>query len=193
MRTCLALLLVGLVLSFDANERWTTVSAADHSDPSTSIAAHVPDNIIVDEPLTDVVAEMLRGSHTFRNQCRRLGMTRLLRVRVSTDLKTRWSGPLECNATGTIRRYQYGRVDADVRLFTLVNAQGLIAHELEHVREYVEGINYLATSIQHPGRVWITLRGHYETARAIDAGEQVASEMSQHRRQATTTLAGRAP
>lgn len=183
MRTCLALLLVGLLAVHD-RESWTTVSAADRPD--------LPANIIVHDALKDVARDMLEGSRTFRNQCRRLGLIRELGVRISFDLETRWSGRPECNATCTIKRYRYGRIQADVRLLTLTNVQSLIAHELEHVREYVEGMNYLATSVQYPRRVWITQQGHYESSRAIEAGNQVASEMSRHRsRQSTATLARR--
>lgn len=182
MRTCFALLIVGL-FALDEHQPWSTVSAADHPE--------LPANIIVDEPLTDLAFEMLRGSQTFRHQCQRLGMIRVLSVRVSLDLQRQW-GRREYNARCRLMRYQYGRIEADVRLITLADAQSLIAHELEHVREYVEGMNFLATSVQYPRRVWITPQGHYETTRAIQAGDQVASEVSRHRSQlAAATLAQR--
>ena len=174
MRTYLAFLVVGL-LTFDERE------------------AALPANIVVDEPLKSLVVEMLQGSRTFRRQCEQLAAVRVLRVRISPDLESRWSGRGEFNARCVIKRYEHGRVHADVRLLTLANAQTLIAHELEHVREYVEGMNFLATSVQYPKRVWMTAQGHYETTRAIHTGEQVGSEMARHRsRHATATLARRA-
>jgi hypothetical protein len=186
MRTCLALLVVGLMLSLGANEPWTTVSATDRPD--------LPHNIIVAAPLADVVLDMLRSSRTFRRQCRQLGMVRTLSLRISVDPESQSRPRYECNAMCTINRYQYGRVEAHVRLLTLKNSENLIAHELEHVREYVEGMNYLATSVQYPHRVWVTLGGHYETARAIAAGDEVAAEILRHRSErSTTTLARRAP
>ena len=121
-------------------------------------------------------------------------MVRALRVEMSLDPETRWGGRLECNAKCVLRRYQYGRIEARVRLLTIMNAEGLIAHELEHVREFAEGMNFLATSIQSPARAWITRDGHYETSRAIETGDLVAAEIARHRsRRSTATLARRAP
>ena len=71
MRTCLALLVVGL-FALDERESWTTVSAADRPG--------LPDNINISETLRGLALEMLEGSPTFRHQCRRLGMIRALRV-----------------------------------------------------------------------------------------------------------------
>jgi hypothetical protein len=191
MRTCLAFFIAGLMLSFDANEQWTTVSAAD---PSASLRADLPANIIIDTTLTDVAVEMLRDSQTFRSQCQRLGMVRLLQVRVSLDSEPRTHSREECRAMTIIRRYQFGRIEADVRLRTAIDSSMLIAHELEHIREYVEGMNYSVASVQDPTRVWISAQGHYETSRAIETGERVASEMSRARaRQSAATLARRAP
>jgi hypothetical protein len=186
MRTCLALLVVGLMISLDANEPWTTVSATDQPD--------LPYNIVIDAPLADIVVDMLRSSRTFRRQCRQLGTVRTLAVRVSVEPESRSRERYECNAKCIINRYRYGRVEAHVRLLTLKNAEYLIAHELEHVREYVEGMNYRATSVQYPSRVWVTSGGHYETARAIAAGDEVAAEILRYRAErSTATLARRAP
>jgi hypothetical protein len=171
------------MFALDEREPWTAVSAADRQG--------LPANIIISEPLKEIALEMLEGSRTFRHQCRRLGMVRELEVEMSLDHQTRWGGQSECYARGVIQRYQYGRIKAAVRLLTLKNAQRLIAHELEHVREYADGMNFLATSVQHPARAWLTREGHYETARAIEVGELVATEMARY--SSTATLARRAP
>ena len=194
MRTYLALFIVGLLLACDPYDQWATVAAADGSDPSDSLAARLPANIIiVDKLLSDVVVDMLRGSPTFRDQCRQLAQVRALRVRVSLDPDRPTVAQPDCRALCVIKRYQFGFVDAHVRLRTVADPQTLIAHEFEHVREYVEGLNYLGTSVQFPSRVWITMAGHYETARAIEAGNQVASEMIRQRtKDSTATLARRA-
>lgn len=171
------------MFALDEREPWTTVSAADRPG--------LPANIIINEPLKEIALEMLEGSPTFRLQCRRLGLVRELLVEMSLDPETRWGGRSECYARCVIKRYQYGRIEATVRLLTLKDAQRLIAHELEHVREYADGMNFLATSVQHPARAWLTREGHYETVRAIEAGELVATEMARYR--STVTLARRAP
>jgi len=184
MRTCLALLVVGLLALIERGSL-TTASAAGQQT--------IPDNIIMAEPLRELVLEMLHGSRTFRRQCERLGALRALRIQVSAVPETRWGGRLESNALCTMKRYQHGRIEADVRLLTLLDAPRLIAHELEHVREFTEGMNFLATSIQTPHRVWVTADGHYETTRAIGVGEQVAMEFARSRpRQNTATLTRRA-
>jgi hypothetical protein len=194
MRTSLVLLAAMVLLSFDQRERWTIVSAAEGQASAVSPVLDLPDNIVIDPRLRDVVAEMLRASHTFREQCRYLGAARVLHVNVSLESQQQSAASRQDRADCRLIRYQYGRIEAMVRLWTTKNVQELIAHEFEHVREYAEGARFLAMSVKHPRRVWITFDGHYETARAIETGERVTDETARYRaRQSSTTLAHRAP
>lgn len=78
-------------------------------------------------------------------------------------------------------RYEYGFIDAAVRLRLVGQAAELVAHEFEHVLEYVEGLNYRAAAQHQSGQVWMVSGGHFETTRAIAAGRRVATEMARSR------------
>jgi hypothetical protein len=65
---------------------------------------------------------------------------------------------------------------ARARVFPAENALELIAHELEHVIEFTDGVRLLVEA--SAGRSGVALRaGAYETRRAIDAGRRVAREV----------------
>jgi hypothetical protein len=155
-------------------------SAAGSADPEERPEPQIPRNIRLDAWLTPVVASMLRDSPTFRAQCARL--QDVTRVRITVTMTPRGaSRERTCRAECVIRRYEYGFVDAVVRLPSTSHATELIAHELEHVLEYLEGVNYQAVSRRHSHEVWRISDGRFETARAIDAGRQVAAEMARSR------------
>lgn len=138
----------------------------------------VPLNIQVDAGLADIVERMLQASSTFRNQCRRLGRLPHVRVRLILDLAGPGDGQSRCRAQCMMTRYEFGRIDAAVSLWSVENGPELIAHELEHVLEYAEGTNYRMLSLRPATGVWVTRNGHFESARAIDMGDRVAQEMA---------------
>jgi hypothetical protein len=141
----------------------------------------VPQNIQVDAGLADIVERVLQASLTFRNQCRRLGRLPHVRVRLILDLAGPGEGQSRCRAQCVMARYEFGHIDAAVRLWSVENAPELIAHELEHVLEYAEGTNYRMLSLRPATGVWVTRNGHFESARAIDAGERVVKEIARSR------------
>jgi hypothetical protein len=151
--------------------------AAHAAFPETAHPPAMPANIIVDQRLEDIVARMMHRSPTFRGQCEYLGRTATLRL----NLVIRAPGPpftrSRCRAQALIRKYEFGRIDALVRLPSPDNAAELISHEFEHVREFVEGTNYRLLSVNVGTGVWKTAAGHYETARAVAVGERVATEV----------------
>ena len=138
----------------------------------------LPPNIIVDRALETIVARMLDRSPTFRGQVVQLGSMVLVRIRVVLDpsLATSATRPM-CRADGLLRRYTFGRIDALIRLPSDKNAPELIAHELEHVREFVEGVNFRLQAARLHSGVWHAYSGHYETARALAIGHRVALEV----------------
>jgi hypothetical protein len=153
---------------------------AEHTDRRAAIGLDLPKNLHVTDRLTDVVAAMLDGSPTFRAQCARLRELPRLRVRVTLEPRAHGrSGP--CRAECVIKRYEYGFIDATVKVRSLQQVAELVAHELEHVLEFVEGIDYGAAARQQPQAVWVVADNRYETSRAIDAGRRVAAEMSRGR------------
>lgn len=141
----------------------------------------VPMNVLVDPGLTDIVADMVQASPTFRDQCRRLDRVPRVRVRLLLDVAGTGSERSRCRAQCVMARYEFGHIDAAVRLWSVENAPELIAHELEHVLEYAEGTNYRMLSLQRATGVWVTRGGHFESARAIDVEERVAREMARNR------------
>jgi hypothetical protein len=64
-------------------------------------------------------------------------------------------------------------VEIDPRYGSLVE---LIAHELEHVIEQLDGVD-LASQITRGDTARSPRRGHYETLRAVTMGRRVAEEV----------------
>jgi hypothetical protein len=148
--------------------------------PLASIAVDrlaMPTNIIVDPRLEPIVVRMLDRSPTFRDQSQYLGAVRLLRVRVFVHPSLTPFGQSTCRANAMLRKYQYGRIDALIRISAREDATELIAHELEHVREYIDGVRFGFLAARLSTKVWQTGSGHYETTRAIAVGRRVAEEV----------------
>jgi hypothetical protein len=76
-----------------------------------------------------------------------------------------------------------GRVMARVRVRDGRESVAVIAHELEHVLERIDGVS-LALEALRPGSGTTLAGGAYETRRATRAGEQVAEEMARAARRA---------
>lgn len=149
---------------------------------SAPIAAQevlLPANMKVDAQLADTVADMLRCSTTFREQCRLLARLPHVSVRFALDPNGR-RRDVTSRALCELRKYEFGRIEASVRLWSIAEAPELIAHELEHVLEYAEGLNYQAEAFSS-NRVWLGKHGSYESTRAILAGLRVAEQMSRTR------------
>jgi hypothetical protein len=122
------------------------------------------------------VAELAwEHSSTFRDQCRRLaaaGATMIVQPISSREMY---------RAQTRIRTTHDGATIAFARVRPGTHSVELIAHELEHVVEYLEGTRLLMESSRGSSRVRLS-GGAYETQRAIDAGRRVAQEV----RDATT-------
>ena len=135
----------------------------------------LPPNISASPELCDVVAVMLRESATFRTQSRRLGTMPHVRVQISLE-EPRGRRPA-ARAQTDLARYDFGGITAFVHLRSRRDAIELIAHELEHVIEFAEGLNYRILAVLQPGSVW-EAQGGFETSRAMDAGRRVQRESS---------------
>lgn len=140
----------------------------------------LPPNIRMDSAMTSIVHDMLVHSPTFRRQCARLQASSGVRISLTVDLKG--IGHRTANrAEAELRRYEYGLIDATIRLRSTSQTAELIAHELEHVLEYVDGVDFHMAWRRDPGEVWLGADGRFETARAIDAGRHVAAELTRSR------------
>ena len=139
--------------------------------PSTRSAW--PCLLVVDEDLRPFAELAWDRSATFRDQCRTLGAARatvIVRSASSRDVHA---------AAARISPTSRGTVLARVRVRVRDGADvvELIAHELEHVLECVEGINLLAESRRDGSGVTMLSDGAFESGRAIAAGRRVAREV----------------
>lgn len=163
VRLCLAILTVS---------SWISSAAAQ----SPSVAGHVPipPNLRVCAQLQSVVSELLDKSPTIRRQSEVIG--RLSRVRVNLGLAGVVGGS-HSRARGTIQHYEHGFLEAVITIPVGDDHAELIAHELEHVLEQIEGLDLAALAAQHASGVSRLADGAFETERARAAGIAAAKEV----------------
>ena len=119
--------------------------------------------------LQPVAIGLLQRSPTFQKQCERIASAVVLRVSIRVVLSTP-SG----RAQTTITRYDTGALRAEVLIRFGEDYYELLAHELEHVLEQVDGV-VLSDEIS-ANRAWVTDSGAFETRRAFAAGMRVRQE-----------------
>ena len=140
----------------------------------------LPPNLIVPPLYRDVVESLRLRSPTFRRQCLRIASAAKLTVVLEEA-----PPPSHLDALAWTRvAHVDGRLDAVIRVRWDRPAPQLIAHELEHVIEQLDGIDLarkarLDSSGVHECRCGSATA--FETARAVRVGLQVASEMRSHR------------
>ena len=119
----------------------------------------------------DVIARLQRESPTFRRQLRRLDARRV-EIRVWLDASQRRASSL---ARTHLQRHEGGLATADIYLPLSPFTVELIAHEVEHLIEQLDGVDLAAHHAT--GDVWRNSDGSFETRRAIEAGRRVADEV----------------
>jgi hypothetical protein len=152
-----------------------TYAPADHRTGAPPVQ---PSNLVVPPEYRQVIEAMLLKSPTFRRQCQRIANTP--RMVVSMTFDTRLRRP-EVLAITRMLRTDAGFLRALVQINQPVRQTELIAHELEHVIEYLDGID-LASKAEQPssGVHRIVVEGRrilFETSRAIEVGLKVAREI----------------
>lgn len=157
-RVALSILLVPGLLQPPA------MSAREAPPPCTEL----PRNLVVSPFLQPVVATMLRKSPTFRRQCGIISAAPHVRVRVTAVWLPPDAGFLRARAT--IRRYIHGLLCAEIELPMIGEHVELLAHELEHVVEQIEGLDLEALAGAGNRGVTRTDAGRFETTRARRAG-----------------------
>ena len=135
--------------------------------------AALPPSLTVPEVYRETIELMLERSSTFRRQCLRLRNAAHVRIRVRPASPGE-SGRLR--ARTTITRAPDGTLDATVSIQPLTDVPELIAHELEHVIEQVDGVDLAARSLLPGTGVRDSGSGMFETIRAVRVGAQVARE-----------------
>ena len=138
----------------------------------------VPPNIFVSDIYRPVVESMLRGSPTFRRQCVRIAGASTLSVYLVVDPPPRG---YSVRATTRLTRDEQGRLIAEVHISPFDDTEELIAHELEHIIEQLDGVD-LAKHAAQPRTGVFSIDAHgtvFETMRARRMGLRVASELRQ--------------
>ena len=139
----------------------------------------IPSNLIVAPVYSQIVDAMLLRSPTFRRQCLRIQNVSNLTVVVDRN-----SPPMlrHARAWTTIERAGH-RLHAAVRIIAEGREAELIAHELEHVIEYLDHIDLPSKARLESSGVSECDCGHraYETSRAVHVGQKVAREVRDSR------------
>jgi len=146
--------------------------AVDRLTAPDGIAAMVPANLKAPASLQPILEEVLRRSPTFRRQMLQLRRAPRVRMAISYGNLSIWH---LLRAESTMYRYEFGAMKVDTRLYTVHDIVDVIAHELEHVCEQIEGLDVKALAHRAHSGVYNT-GAHYETQRAVLTGRQVARE-----------------
>jgi hypothetical protein len=142
----------------------------------------IPRNLIVAPMFREHVQMMRAVSPTFRQQCIRIAHEPRLTVLVEGEVT---SVPTETRAYTKITRERDGGLRAIVRIKQREQVTELIAHEIEHVIEQLDGVDLksmAAMSASGVRQCRCAEAGSFETLRAVLAGEQVAREVSERSR-----------
>lgn len=128
----------------------------------------------IDAPLRPTVRDMLARSATFRRQWSAITEGQGVHVAVFLTDGTLQPG---CRARTTIKKYSSGLLLAVVLIPPNGDYPELVAHELEHVIEQIEGIDLAALARSGSIRVRQRPDGAFETVRAQNAGLAVSTEL----------------
>jgi hypothetical protein len=136
----------------------------------------LPANLVGPQNLKRLLLRMWRHSPTFRRQCARIRAEPRLRVRVYTATSISQSGG---RAATHIHRGAAGILEADVHLAIARASEftELLAHELEHIIEQLDGVDLSRLARLAPVTVWPTGNQRFETQRATQTGRLVAAEV----------------
>jgi Tol biopolymer transport system component len=129
-------------------------------------------NLDVDPRFRVVVDGMRERSAAFRRQIARIGSAQMFRVRVLPEDRTRPTSGVDARTVFTFDRGVLARADIYLRMATAE----LIAHEMEHIVEQLDGIDLRVQAGN--GVVWKSHDNSFETRRAIEAGRLVAQEVA---------------
>lgn len=153
----------------------------------TYVAAHsaahgdgeLPPNLTFPSSYRSVFDLMRQRSPTFRRQCARIAGASRLTVELRTDPPPAGS---RARALTRIVRDPLGVTHAVMQIGGVENLTELIAHELEHVIEQLDGIDlrskarFGSSGVRHCG---CAESDAFETARAIAMGLRVAREVGE--------------
>ena len=147
------------------------------------VALHVPipDNVHADDSYRALLGSMLERSPTFRRQCQRLASNPRVSVRFKPPAAA-WARGAR-GLTHFVREAK-GGLDAEITLARGEDEVELIAHEIEHVIEQLDGIDLSSLAGLRGTGVHQTLYAGdaFETTRAERMGLRVAREFRDARK-----------
>jgi len=162
--------------------RWRTTTPSDptidlatsavgvYVEPYAAEGVVAPPNLSVPSIYRTTVELMIERSSMFRRQCVRLAAATHLTVIVNM-LHPNNSGP---RAQTEIKRENGGRLVATASINPHGDFTELLAHELEHVIEQLDGIDLAAKASVARSGVRSCVDGTFETSRAVRVGSVVA-------------------
>jgi len=134
-----------------------------------------PCRLVVKPTLLGAMENAWPRSATLRHQCEVLAQARAVVMLEwgKTDSQSR--------ALSQIRLDKDGVVVAVVSVPPVSDAAALVGHELQHVIETIQGLDFAAESKKPGSGVWRAFGG-FETQAAIDAGVQIAKELRENKK-----------
>ena len=141
--------------------------------PPASAQTELPSNLRVADIYREFVESIADSSPTFEGQLSRVGAATSLTVHLAVV-------PDIIGARATTRFERRGReIIAWIEVERFDDVIELIAHEMEHVIERIEGVNFAAAAgVANSGIHLVSKSGTvFETDRATRAGRSVAAEV----------------
>jgi hypothetical protein len=147
---------------------------AGRSEPIVETAVCPPPNLVAGDIHRALIRTMWQRSDTFRRQCARIAGARDVQITVHLGLP--WNVGRARAATHVARSGV--EIRAEIYLPRFNDAIELLAHELEHVIEQLDGVN-LREQTRRAGTTTTLIHqdGVYETQRAVHTGRTVAQEV----------------
>jgi hypothetical protein len=133
----------------------------------------IPANFELPSSFVRLVESMLQRSPTFRLQCRRIANAGHLEV----TLRVAGNRRIERARAVTRIVKEKHRLHASIEVLSLEGLPELIAHELEHVIEQLDGIDLPSRAARSGGDVRPSSGEAFETTRALRVGRTVAEEL----------------
>ena len=137
----------------------------------------LPANIRTTTELQKLIAPLLARSPTLRAQCAKIAAAERTWVSVTLSVAQL---PGQARARSTARRSLSGVLMVDIEIPAASQDFGeLLAHELEHVTEFIERVDFKALADARDSGVLQCTGGSFESARAQQAGRSAAAEIEQ--------------
>lgn len=134
----------------------------------------LPANLTFPDSHRRLLESMLQRSATFRRQCARIAQTPRLWIGITT---LHLHGSETTRARGRLQVTRDGVLFATLEIRPLDDQSELIAHELEHVIEQLDGVPLHARASLRATGVHAREDGAFETVRAVRVGLAVAREV----------------